>query len=126
VSGYPGGPARGGNRSRPGAVTPSGATGGIATTGSASVAGRSSVAAGAVPAGSVAADSTAQQRRGVSGMRSVFGQCSAQQMAARISATRARGAATAMRAVIPTARIVTQAVSRFRDTERHCMSGVVD
>src|SRR6185369_15420206 len=43
-----------------------------------------------------------------------------QQLIARNSATAARGAATVMRAVMATASTSAQAVSRFRDTVRHC------
>jgi hypothetical protein len=43
-----------------------------------------------------------------------------QQLIARSSAMAARGAATVMRAVMPTASTRTQVVSRFRDTEGHC------
>jgi hypothetical protein len=38
----------------------------------------------------------------------------------------ARGAATVIRAVMPTARTSTQVVSRFRDTGGHCMSVVAE
>jgi hypothetical protein len=38
----------------------------------------------------------------------------------------ARGAATVMRAVMPTASTSTQVVSRFRDTAAHCKSDPVD
>ena len=72
-------------------------------------------------AGSVAAESTPQHRRGISGGRGLFGQCSAQQTIARSSVTTARGAATAIRVLIPTATSRTQIVSRFRDTKSHCM-----
>jgi hypothetical protein len=85
-------------------------------------AGRSSDAVGVVPAGSFAADSTEQQRCGVIGGRGLLGQCVMQHAIARSSATDARGAATVIRAAMPTARTSTQVVSRFRDTDRHCMS----
>jgi hypothetical protein len=76
-----------------------------------------------VPAGFAAA-SMAQQRCGIlPGRGAEDGHCAMQQAIARSSAMAARGAATAIRAVMPTARTITQAVSRFRDTEAHCMSG---
>lgn len=85
-------------------------------------AGRSSEAEVAALAGSLAPASTKQQRRGVAGGRGSFAQCAAQQTMARSSVMAARGAATAMRVVIPTATSRTQVVSRFRDTVSHCMS----
>ena len=124
MSELPGGPARSEGDSRR-IVTEAGTvTAGMAArTAMGTAAGRSSVGVTVVPAGSFAADSTEQQRCGVIGGRGLFGQCWMQQAIARSSAMAARGAATAMRAVMPTARTSTQVVSRFRDTERHCMSG---
>jgi len=69
-----------------------------------------------VPAGSVASELAAQQRCGRIGGLAPSGQCFMQQTVARSSAMTVRGAATAMRAVIETATIITQVVSRFRDT----------
>jgi catechol 2,3-dioxygenase-like lactoylglutathione lyase family enzyme len=99
----------------------------VATTNaSGAMAGRSSEGTDAVPAGSFAAESTKQQRRGVIGARGAFGQCSMQQTMARSSAIEARGAATVMRAAMPTASRSTQVVRRFRDTACHCMSGICE
>ena len=119
----PGGPARSEGASRRTTASGGASTTGIVTrTASGVMAGRSSDGTDAVPAGSFAAESTAQQRCGLLGGRGFDGQCARQQVIARSSAMEARGAATVMRAVMPTARTSTQVVSRFRDTERHCMS----
>ena len=120
----PGGPARNDGDSRrmltdAGAIT----AGMTSRTAIGRDVGRSSDGVTVVPAGSFAADSTEQQRWGVIGGRGLFGQCWMQQAIARSSAMAARGAATAMRAVMATATTTTQVVSRFRDTARHCMSG---
>jgi len=125
VSTCPGGPARSdGPASRTTACAGMIPAGIAASRAMGASAGRSSDGAVVVPAGSVAAASMAQQRCGIfAGRGAEDGQCAMQQAIARSSAMAARGAATAIRAVMPTARTITQAVSRFRDTDTHCMSG---
>jgi hypothetical protein len=126
VSRYGGGPARSATRSIGTSVTASDVGAIAAGSMVAVVAGRSSDGATAVLAGSVAPESTKQQRFGRIGGRGASGQCAAQHAIARSSATAARGAAMPTRTVMPTASTSTQAVSRFRDTEVHCMSGLLD
>ena len=123
MSRYPGGPARSDADSRRTTIDAGAVIVGMAIgTVIGATAGRSSDAVGVVPAGSFAADSTEQHRCGVIGGRGLFGQCWMQHAMARSSAMEARGAATVIRAVMPTARTSTQVVTRFRDTACHCMS----